>query len=137
VAEMRSIRWPLGLVLAACLSVAADAVFFQAAQAASDGQPPPVRLTSQEDHQRLMDLLHMTEMRRGRDGNSKDSPYYANYDEAKANPFPNLPDSLLLKNGKKVTRASDWWSKRRRAFAHGSDAGGREGCRLVFRFSSC
>jgi hypothetical protein len=103
----------LGLVLAACLSVAADAVFFQAAQAASDGQPPPVRLTSQEDHQRLMDLLHMTEMRRGRDGNSKDSPYYANYDEAKANPFPNLPDSLLLKNGKKVTRASDWWSKRR------------------------
>ena len=28
-------------------------------------------------------------------------------------PIPALPDSLTLKNGKKVTKASDWWSKRR------------------------
>jgi hypothetical protein len=60
-----------------------------------------------------MDLLHMTSIRRGRDGNNKDSPYYANYDESKANPYPNLPDPLTLKNGKKVTKTSDWWNKRR------------------------
>jgi hypothetical protein len=66
-----------------------------------------------DDHQRLMALLHMTEIRRGRDGNNKDSPFYANYDEAKANPFPVLPDPLVLNNGKKVTTAKDWWNKRR------------------------
>src|ERR1017187_3845559 len=54
---------------------------------------------TEADHQRLMDLLHMTTIRRGRDGNNKDSPFYANYDEAKANPFPKLPDPLVLKNG--------------------------------------
>jgi len=60
-----------------------------------------------------MDLLHMTSIRHGRDANNKESPYYVNYDESKANPYPNLPDPLTLKNGKKVTKASDWWSKRR------------------------
>ncbi len=76
-------------------------------------QPDPVKLTPQEDHQRLMDLLHIKEVRRGRDGNNKESPYYANYDESKANPYPTLPDPLVLKNGKKITKASDWWNKRR------------------------
>ena len=83
-----------------------------AAMLASD-QTAPIKLTKEQDHQRLMDLLHITEIRRGRDGNNKDSPYYANYDESKANPFPDLPDPLVLKNGKKVTKASDWWNKRR------------------------
>jgi len=76
--------------------------------------PEPARLSSQEDHQRLMDLLHITEVRRGRDGNNKESPFYANYDESKANPYPNLPDPLVMKNGKKVTTAADWWGVRRR-----------------------
>ena len=34
----------------------------------------------------MMDLLHITEIRRGRDGSNKSSRYYANYDESKANP---------------------------------------------------
>jgi hypothetical protein len=68
---------------------------------------------TEADHQRLMDLLHMTTIRRGRDGNNKESPYYANYDEAKANPFPKLPDPLVLKNGKPVKKAADWWKLRR------------------------
>jgi hypothetical protein len=70
------------------------------------------RLT-QADHQRLMDLLHMATIRRGRDGNNKESPFYANYDEAKANPFPKLPDPLVLKNGKPVKKAANWWKLRR------------------------
>ena len=32
---------------------------------------------------------------------------------AAANPFPQLPDALVLKNGKKATSANVWWSQRR------------------------
>jgi hypothetical protein len=110
---MRSTRWLFGLLFAGLVGVPAASFLFDMARADAGGQTAPVKLTKEEDHQRLMDLLHMTEIRRGRDGNNKDSPYYANYDEAKANPFPDLPDALTLKNGKKVTKASDWWSKRR------------------------
>jgi len=34
-------------------------------------------------------------------------------DESKANPFPDLPDPLVLKNGKKVKDAKTWWNQRR------------------------
>jgi hypothetical protein len=68
---------------------------------------------TEADHQRMMELLGIKELRRGRDGNNKDSPYYANYDEAKANPFPVLPDPLKFNNGKPVKTAKDWWTKRR------------------------
>lgn len=37
----------------------------------------------------------------------------ANYDPAKANPFPDLPDPLTLKDGRKVTTADQWWNERR------------------------
>jgi hypothetical protein len=75
--------------------------------------PPPVELTTQQDHKRMMDLLGIKELRRGADGMRRDVPNAANYDEAKANPFPNLPDPLTLKNGKKVTTADEWWKLRR------------------------
>jgi hypothetical protein len=68
---------------------------------------------TQTDHRKMLDLLGITSIRRGRDGNNTNSPNYANYDEAKANPFPTLPDPLTLKNGEKVTTAEIWWSKRR------------------------
>lgn len=60
----------------------------------------------------MMDLLHLTSLRQGADGDPK-SPNAANYDESKANPYPNLPDPLLLKNGKKITTAKMWWDQRR------------------------
>src|SRR5208283_1550908 len=41
------------------------------------------------------------------------APNHANSDPAKANPFPNIPDALTLKNGKKVTSAKVWWNQRR------------------------
>jgi hypothetical protein len=72
----------------------------------------PVQLTAEQDHQRLMDLLHITSLRRGADGDPK-SPNAANYDEAKAKPDPKLPDPLRLNNGKEVKSAKDWWQKRR------------------------
>lgn len=60
----------------------------------------------------MMDLLHITSLRRGANGDPK-SPNAANYEESKANPYPNLPDPLLLKNGKKVTTPQIWWDERR------------------------
>jgi hypothetical protein len=41
------------------------------------------------------------------------APNAANYDESKANVYPNLPDPLTLKNGAKVTSAETWWKQRR------------------------
>jgi hypothetical protein len=74
--------------------------------------PPPVHLTAAQDHQRLMDLLHITSLRPGADSHPG-TPNEVNYDEAKANPYPHLPDPLTLNNGKKVTSAKTWWKQRR------------------------
>jgi len=73
--------------------------------------PPPVHLTSEQDHQRTLEFLHITTLRRGVDGDPK-SPNAANYDESKVAAYT-LPDPLLLKNGKSVTSAKTWRTKRR------------------------
>jgi hypothetical protein len=83
------------------------------AQPAVTSLPPPVQLTSQADHQRIMDLLHISSLRRGADGRNPQAANAANYDESKANPYPNLPEPLVLKNGQKVTTAAMWWKRRR------------------------
>ena len=54
-----------------------------------------------------MAQLGITALRPGPSGNEQ-APNHANYDEATANPYPNLPDPLTLKNGKKVTSADMW-----------------------------
>ncbi len=81
-------------------------------QPASPSYLPVVHITAEQDHQRIMGLLGMESIRRGRDGNSA-SPFAANYDESKANPYPQLPDPLLLADGKQVTTARTWWTERR------------------------
>ena len=75
--------------------------------------PPPVQLTAQQDHKRTMELLGIKELRRGANGNNPKAENAANTDEAKANPYPDLPDPLTLKNGKKVTTAEVWRKERR------------------------
>ncbi len=77
-----------------------------------DTNPPPVHLTADQDHQRLLDLLHISSLRRGPDGDPK-SPNASNFDESKVSPNLNLPDPLILKNGKKVTTEEAWWKQRR------------------------
>jgi hypothetical protein len=68
--------------------------------------------TAADDHQNMMDQLGIKALRPGPSGNES-APNHANYDETTANPFPNLPDVLTLKNGKKVTTAKAWWNQRR------------------------
>ena len=47
----------------------------------------------------------------GRTGPDVTNP--ANYDPAKANPFPDLPELLVTKDGTKVTKPEQWWNVRR------------------------
>ncbi len=65
------------------------------------------------DYKAMLNLLKITSIRPGVDGNNPNASNAANYDESKANPYPNLPDPLILKNGKKVSDAKTWWSARR------------------------
>ncbi|MGB8191531.1 MAG: endo-1,4-beta-xylanase [Chitinophagaceae bacterium] len=72
-----------------------------------------IRNLTEEDYKHMLSQLNITTIRPGANGNDPKAPNAANYDEAKANPYPTLPDPLLLKNGKKVTDAKTWWNKRR------------------------
>jgi len=44
-----------------------------------------------------------------------------NYDEANANPYPNLPDPLSLSGGGRVTDSNTWWKERRPQIIAGFD----------------
>ena len=74
--------------------------------------PPPKNWTAKEDHQNMMEQLGITKLRPGPSGDEK-QPNHANYDEAQANPYPNLPDVLTTKDGRKVTTPDMWWNVRR------------------------
>jgi len=78
-----------------------------------DPAKPPVQLTAPQDHRRMMELLNIKELRPGANGRDPRAPNAANYDESKANPYPDLPDPLVLKNGNKVITAEMWWKQRR------------------------
>jgi hypothetical protein len=103
-------RYWLGVVIAFLLQPVKSGV--GAAHQEPNAATDPVHLTAEQDHQRIMDSLHITSLRRGTDGDPK-SPNAANYDEEKAKPAPKLPDPLTLNNGKKVTTAKVWWDVRR------------------------
>lgn len=60
----------------------------------------------------MMEQLGITRLRPGPSGRAG-ATNSANYDPAKANPYPDLPDPLVLKNGKKVITAEMWWNERR------------------------
>src|ERR1700752_3491887 len=71
-----------------------------------------IQAASEKDHQRVMDELGIKQLRPGVDSDPA-SPHAANYDESKANVYPNLPDVLRLNNGKPVTSPKMWWDDRR------------------------
>jgi len=103
----------LGRLLLALAVVLPARAADPASSPANTNLPAAAQLSSAADHRRLMDLLHMTSIRPGRNGLNPQSTNYANYDEARANPFPKLPDPLVLNNGQPVTTAEMWWRQRR------------------------
>ena len=80
--------------------------------------PAPVIFTADQDHQNMMDQLGIKALRPGPSGDEK-APNHANYDESKANPYPELPNALALNDGTKVTTAQIWWQTRRPQIVEG------------------
>jgi lysophospholipase L1-like esterase len=68
--------------------------------------------STEADHRNMMEQLGIQALRPGPSGDEK-APNHANYDESAANPFPNYPDVLTLKNGQRVTTPEMWWKLRR------------------------
>jgi hypothetical protein len=60
----------------------------------------------------MLQQLGITALRPGPSGRAG-APNEANYDPAKANPFPDLPDPLRLSSGEIVTTPEMWWKQRR------------------------
>jgi hypothetical protein len=88
-------------MLSACISAGHAQIPTPAAATAAD-----------QDHQDMMNQLGIRSLRPGPSGDEKASNH-ANYDESKANPYPDLPDPLALENGTRVTTSDQWWKLRR------------------------
>ncbi|HXI91305.1 MAG TPA: acetylxylan esterase [Blastocatellia bacterium] len=110
---MRSTGWTVALILLALIIVLFAAGADLSASQDTNATEPAVVMTAEQDHRRIMNLLHISSLRPGANGNDPQAPNAANYDESKANPYPNLPDPLILKSGRKVTTATSWWNQRR------------------------
>src|SRR5262245_39417331 len=61
----------------------------------------------------MMEQLGISSLRPGANPNNPGATNAVNYDESKANPYPKLPDPLVLNNGDRVTSAEMWWQQRR------------------------
>jgi lysophospholipase L1-like esterase len=72
-------------------------------------------LTAQQDRQLMLDQLRIptAAMRRGPSGMNRNAPDYQNTDEAKANPWPHLPEMMVTKGRKPVDTPELWWAVRR------------------------
>jgi hypothetical protein len=76
-------------------------------------QTPALAAYSQADWRTMMDSLHLDTLRPYVDGMNPHAAHVPNYDEALANPYPDLPDPLTLRNGVRVTNTKAWWALRR------------------------
>ena len=68
---------------------------------------------STAEREREMKVLGITAMQPGVTAYDIGKPGNANYDESKANPYPNLPKLLVFNNGKPVKTAADWQKRRK------------------------
>jgi hypothetical protein len=105
----------LSLLAGLTIALVVPSLFSQQPAAPSDAAKAAKEAAAQatqRDHQNMMEQLGIKALRPGPSG-TETAPNHANYDEATANPYPNLPDVLTLNNGKKVTTADQWWKQRR------------------------
>jgi hypothetical protein len=108
-------RLPALIVVgSALLGLAAAALSAQQPQRQLTPEQQAMQEATRQDHQRMLEALKITSLRPGANPNNPQAPNAVNYDESKANPYPKLPDPLILKNGGKVTSAKMWLRQRRR-----------------------
>jgi len=91
---------------------AAAAAFFAQPSGSQTVEPVTKNWTTADDHRNMMEQLGIKALRPGPSGNEK-APNHANYDESIANPFPDYPEILKLRNGRAVTTSEMWWKQRR------------------------
>lgn len=116
----------LGLVPAAMLILTSATTGRGQSSAPSKAAPPPtefhfptpaeraaIEAASEKERNRELKLLGITEMQPPATAYDIGKPGNANYDEAKANPYPKLPAQLVMKNGKKVTTPEEWAQRRK------------------------
>lgn len=102
-------RWLAGVALLLVSPVCA-----QAPWQLSPEERARIQEQSRADHADMLAQLGITRLRPGRDGSGRPgSPNLANYDEAQANPYPDWPELLTLRDGRKVTTAEQWTLERR------------------------
>ena len=106
----RFLRFTLAVL---SLSAFVIALYAQQQQRQLTPEQQAAQAATNADHKRMLDLLGIKSLRPGASGRDPQAPNFANYDEAKVQPYSPLPDPLVLKNGKKVTSATIWWNQRR------------------------
>ena len=112
------VRYPgfssLGLLAGLTLMFSSGGLLFGQANTSTitNATSASTNWTTAQDHRNMMEQLGITRLRPGPSGNPN-ATNSANYDPAKANPYPDLPDVLTLKNGQKVASAETWWKQRR------------------------
>ena len=67
---------------------------------------------STDELMREMKLLGIHQLRQPKEAVYPGKPDFANYDEAKSDPYPNLPPLMTLKSGGKVTDKASWDKRR-------------------------
>lgn len=103
--RQRGMLWTAG----ACLVLG---TLISAGGAHAQTTPDTRHWTTAEDYRHMLEQLGIRAMRPGPSGNEK-APNAANYDESKANPFPDYPELLRLRDGRAVTAPEMWWKQRR------------------------
>ena len=96
------------LLIAALLLGPAAAQTFPSAE-----ERAAIAAASTAERDREMKALGIAEMQHGATAYDIGKPGNANYDEALANPYPNIPDVLTFQNGAKVKSVAVW--KKRKA----------------------
>ncbi len=115
-------RWTTLLHLAKVLLVSSASLTLMTSWAAQTKAPAAapaatdraaITAASAAERERELKLLGITAMQPGATAYDIGKPGNANYDEAKANPYPKLPDVLTMDDGTTVTTPAQW--KKRRA----------------------
>ncbi len=99
-------------IVTVTLAIALQALWLRPELAGAQMGGAAEEQATDQDHQRMMDRLGIVKLRPGPSGDES-APNHANYDEAKANPYPDWPDPLILNDGRAVTTAEMWRRLRR------------------------
>lgn len=83
-----------------------------AAVPAADPERDRIVAESAAERAREMQLLGISALTPTVSARDPSKPDFANFDETRANPFPNLPDPLTSNAGVKLTKAAQWPARR-------------------------